>query len=93
MSALGLHAASAGQRRAICLLAPSAPVHARCPMSDAPQGTLQTSLGTTYTPEHELAGGGMSRVLVAEETAFAADPRFAKKAGLLPPPPYFLEKR
>ncbi|HEY7567290.1 MAG TPA: protein kinase, partial [Gemmatimonadaceae bacterium] len=30
---------------------------------------LQASLGTTYTLERELAGGGMSRVFLAEETA------------------------
>lgn len=30
---------------------------------------LQTSLGTAYTIERELGGGGMSRVFVAEETA------------------------
>ena len=31
---------------------------------------LQQSLGTAYTIERELGGGGMSRVFVAEETAF-----------------------
>src|SRR6266566_5583560 len=30
---------------------------------------LQSSLGATYTLERELAGGGMSRVFVARETA------------------------
>ncbi len=29
---------------------------------------LQTTLGTAYTLERELGGGGMSRVFVAEET-------------------------
>jgi serine/threonine-protein kinase len=30
---------------------------------------LQSALGTAYTIERELSGGGMSRVFVAEETA------------------------
>ncbi len=30
---------------------------------------LQTALGTSYTLEHELGGGGMSRVFVATETS------------------------
>ena len=30
---------------------------------------LQASLGTTYTLDRELGGGGMSRVFTAEETA------------------------
>jgi serine/threonine-protein kinase len=30
---------------------------------------LQTTLGTAYTLERELGGGGMSRVFVADETA------------------------
>ena len=30
---------------------------------------LQSSLGSTYTLERELGGGGMSRVFVAEEAA------------------------
>jgi serine/threonine-protein kinase len=33
------------------------------------QARLQHSLGATYTLERELAGGGMSRVFLAEETA------------------------
>ena len=33
------------------------------------QSRLQQSLGTAYTLERELSGGGMSRVFVAEETA------------------------
>jgi serine/threonine-protein kinase len=32
---------------------------------------LQASLGTTYTIERELGGGGMSRVLVTVATALA----------------------
>src|SRR5687767_12598366 len=31
---------------------------------------LQTALGTAYTVERELGGGGMSRVFVCEEVAF-----------------------
>src|SRR3954464_9092548 len=31
---------------------------------------LQQALGTTYTLERELGGGGMSRVFAATETAF-----------------------
>ena len=30
---------------------------------------LQAALGTTYTLERELGGGGMSRVFLADETA------------------------
>lgn len=33
------------------------------------QSRLQQSLGSAYTLEQELAGGGMSRVFVAEEMA------------------------
>jgi hypothetical protein len=32
---------------------------------------LQTSLGSSVTIEHELGGGGMSRVFVAGDTALA----------------------
>ena len=39
-------------------------------MTDSLQQQLQTSLGTAYTIKRELGGGGMSRVFVAEETAF-----------------------
>ena len=39
-------------------------------MTDELRGQLQHSLGTAYTLERELGGGGMSRVYVAEETAF-----------------------
>ena len=37
----------------------------------APDGQerLQSSLGTAYTLERELGGGGMSRVFVADEAA------------------------
>ena len=34
---------------------------------------LQTALGSTYTIERELGGGGMSRVLVARDTALRRD--------------------
>ena len=34
------------------------------------RSTLQRTLGTTYTIERELGGGGMSSVYLAEETAF-----------------------
>src|SRR3954462_12959701 len=40
----------------------------RCAMPDI-RDELQSSLGSTYTLERELGGGGMSRVFVAEETA------------------------
>ncbi|MFI5228572.1 MAG: hypothetical protein ACHQWU_05860 [Gemmatimonadales bacterium] len=33
------------------------------------RGQLQTSLGTAYTVERELGGGGMSRVFVAIDQA------------------------
>ena len=33
------------------------------------QDRLQRALGTTYTVERELGGGGMSRVFVADEAA------------------------
>lgn len=39
------------------------------PMSVSLRARLQTSLGTAYTLERELGGGGMSRVFVAEERA------------------------
>jgi serine/threonine-protein kinase len=38
-------------------------------MSSLLREQLQASLGAAYTIEHELGGGGMSRVFVAEETA------------------------
>ena len=38
-------------------------------MSEFVRDRLQTSLGTAYTLERELGGGGMSRVFVAEEHA------------------------
>jgi len=34
-----------------------------------PRSQLQTSLGSAYTLERELGGGGMSRVFLAEEIA------------------------
>ena len=33
-----------------------------------PRQRLQTALGSAYTNERELGGGGMSRVFLAEET-------------------------
>ncbi|MFL5493098.1 MAG: hypothetical protein ACJ8DC_01820 [Gemmatimonadales bacterium] len=36
-------------------------------MSSSLQQQLQTSLGETYRLEHELGGGGMSRVFVAHD--------------------------
>jgi serine/threonine-protein kinase len=38
-------------------------------MSDPLRDRLQTSLGTAYTLERELGGGGMSRIFVAREEA------------------------
>jgi tetratricopeptide (TPR) repeat protein len=38
-------------------------------VSDNIRGQLQATLGSAYTLERELGGGGMSRVFVAEETA------------------------
>jgi serine/threonine-protein kinase len=40
------------------------------PAADPLRSRLQTTLGTAYTLERELGGGGMSRVFVAEETRF-----------------------
>jgi tetratricopeptide (TPR) repeat protein len=37
--------------------------------SDGLRDQLQTALGTSYTLEHELGGGGMSRVFAATETS------------------------
>lgn len=37
-------------------------------MSDALRDDLQTALGTSYTLDRELGGGGMSRVFLAEES-------------------------
>lgn len=42
-------------------------------MPDSLQQQLQTALGTTYTIERELGGGGMSRVFVAHEVALDRD--------------------
>lgn len=39
-------------------------------VSDFLPQQLQAALGTVYTVERELGGGGMSRVFVAEETRF-----------------------
>jgi serine/threonine protein kinase len=39
------------------------------PQRDRLRDQLQTSLGTAYTLERELGGGGMSRVFVAREEA------------------------
>src|SRR5687768_12456879 len=39
-------------------------------MADRLRDQLQEVLGTAYTLERELGGGGMSRVFVAEETRF-----------------------
>jgi serine/threonine protein kinase/tetratricopeptide (TPR) repeat protein len=51
------------------LVEPSPPALLRRPVSDSLRQTLQTSLGTAYTIERELGGGGMSRVYVASESA------------------------
>jgi eukaryotic-like serine/threonine-protein kinase len=40
-------------------------------MTDMLRARLQTTLGSAYTIERELGGGGMSRVFVAEDTALA----------------------
>ena len=45
---------------------PGAPL----PTSDL-RDQLQTTLGTPWTLQQELGGGGMSRVFVAEETALS----------------------
>jgi serine/threonine-protein kinase len=37
-------------------------------MSGALRDDLQTALGTSYTLDRELGGGGMSRVFLAEES-------------------------
>jgi eukaryotic-like serine/threonine-protein kinase len=42
-------------------------------MSDQLLHRLQTSLGTAYTLERELGGGGMSRIFVAREEALQRD--------------------
>ena len=42
-------------------------------MSDQLLHQLQTSLGTAYTLERELGGGGMSRIFVAREEALQRD--------------------
>ena len=42
-------------------------------MSDQLLQQLQTSLGTAYTLERELGGGGMSRIFVAREEALQRD--------------------
>jgi hypothetical protein len=39
-------------------------------MTDTLRAQLQSSLGSAYTMERELGGGGMSRVFLAEETRF-----------------------
>jgi serine/threonine-protein kinase len=39
-------------------------------MADSLRDRLQSALGSAYTLERELGGGGMSRVFVAEETRF-----------------------
>jgi serine/threonine-protein kinase len=40
-------------------------------MSSELREQLQVTLGSAYTLERELGGGGMSRVFVAEEVALA----------------------
>ena len=50
-----------------CRLAPSYPASRILRMDLRDQ--LQTTLGTSYTLERELGGGGMSRVFVAMENA------------------------
>ena len=42
-------------------------------MPDSLRDQIQTSLGTAYTLERELGGGGMSRVFLARETALDRD--------------------
>jgi eukaryotic-like serine/threonine-protein kinase len=39
-------------------------------LTDDLRAELQKTLGTAYTLDRELGGGGMSRVFVARETAF-----------------------
>jgi eukaryotic-like serine/threonine-protein kinase len=43
------------------------------PVPDAFRDRLQTTLGTAYTLERELGGGGMSRLFVAREEALGRD--------------------
>ena len=45
----------------------------RRPLSDALRQQLQALLGTAYTLERELGGGGMSRVFLAREEALGRD--------------------
>ncbi len=42
-------------------------------MSDILRDQIQSSLGTAYTIERELGGGGMSRVFVATEQALGRE--------------------
>ena len=42
-------------------------------MSDDLRTQLQATLGTAYTLDRELGGGGMSRVFVARETALGRE--------------------
>jgi serine/threonine-protein kinase len=44
------------------------PTPTECRLKDL-RDQLQETLGVAYTLEHELGGGGMSRVFVAEDTA------------------------
>jgi hypothetical protein len=39
---------------------------------------LQATLGASYTLEHELGGGGMSRVFAAMETSLELQPKVAQ---------------
>lgn len=47
----------------------AAPFRGRSPVSTDLRDRLQATLGSAYTLEHELGGGGMSRVFAATETA------------------------
>ncbi len=44
------------------------PTSTECGLNDL-RDQLQETLGAAYTLEHELGGGGMSRVFVAEDTS------------------------
>src|SRR6185437_10772860 len=73
----------AGRHGVGCLPAPAghymlAPVRATtlpvpCHVPDPLRDHLQASLGTAYTLEREIGGGGMSRVFVAREEALGRD--------------------
>ena len=52
-----------------CAFVRHRPPEPDCALSEEIREQLQATLGTAYTLERELGGGGMSRVFVAEETA------------------------